>query len=390
MITLRANQIVSGLALTIFAGGLGLSAYVGTELGLADHPPSHRFGDARRARARRPPRARPDPVRPVRAGLRVLGPHGCSSALYLARTRFGLNVRAVGEAPASADAMGINVTLYRYVHVLVGGAFAGVGGACYSLSITPGWTAGDTLVGGAGWIAIALVIFAFWRAELCLVGAYLFGALSALPFALQARDVDVDARVPLRPAVRDDDRRARARLDRAREAKAGRSGGARGSVRARGDARTALVDVLTPRSLDEALASEGRASGRRADPGRDRRDGRAQLRPQRARRPSSTSTRSRELRGWSRENGTLRLGAGLTYTEAMQRRARGGAARARRGVAHGRLAADPQPRDDRRKPRHGVARRRRAPAAARRGRRRRARERARRAARSRSATSCSA
>ncbi len=112
-------------------------------------------------------------------------------ALYLGRTRWGLNVRAVGEAPASADAMGINVTLYRYVHVLVGGAFAGVAGSCYSLSITAGWTSGDTLVGGAGWIAIALVIFAFWRAELCLVGAYLFGALSALPFALQARDVQV-------------------------------------------------------------------------------------------------------------------------------------------------------------------------------------------------------
>ncbi len=111
--------------------------------------------------------------------------------LYLGRTRLGLNVRAVGEAPASADAMGINVALYRYAHVLAGGAFAGVGGACYSLSITAGWTVGDTLVNGAGWIAIALVIFAFWRAELCLVGAYLFGALSALPFALQARDVDV-------------------------------------------------------------------------------------------------------------------------------------------------------------------------------------------------------
>jgi simple sugar transport system permease protein len=87
--------------------------------------------------------------------------------------------------------MGISVTRYRYVHVIVGGALAGVGGACYSLSITPGWVAGDTLVGGAGWIAIALVIFAFWRAELCLVGAYLFGALSALPFALQAHDVQV-------------------------------------------------------------------------------------------------------------------------------------------------------------------------------------------------------
>src|ERR671923_1045469 len=109
-------------------------------------------------------------------------------AVSLARTRLGLNVRAVGEAPASADAMGINVALYRYLHVLAGGALAGVGGACYSLSITPGWVAGDTLVNGAGWIAIALVIFAFWRAELCLVGAYLFGGLSALPSALQAKD----------------------------------------------------------------------------------------------------------------------------------------------------------------------------------------------------------
>jgi general nucleoside transport system permease protein len=189
-ITLRANQIVSGLALTIFAGGLGFSAYLGTELGLADAPATHRFGE----------------LDVLGLGdLPVVGPIVFDQSalvyaswiltllvgLYVARTRFGLNVRAVGEAPAAADAMGIDVSLYRYVHVIVGGAFAGVGGACYSLSITPGWVAGDTLVGGAGWIAIALVIFAFWRAELCLVGAYLFGGLSALPFALQARDVDV-------------------------------------------------------------------------------------------------------------------------------------------------------------------------------------------------------
>ena len=190
VITLRANQIVSGLALTIFAGGLGLSAYVGNELGLADLPASHQFAD----------------LDVLGLGdLPVLGPILFDQSalvyaswvvtllmvVYLGRTRWGLNLRAVGEAPASADAMGINVTLYRYVHVLAGGAFAGVAGACYSLSITPGWTSGDTLVGGAGWIAIALVIFAFWRAELCLVGAYVFGALSALPFALQAREVDV-------------------------------------------------------------------------------------------------------------------------------------------------------------------------------------------------------
>jgi general nucleoside transport system permease protein len=189
-ITMRASQIVSGLALTIFAGGVGLSAYFGNELHLADLPATHQFSS----------------LDVLGLGdLWVFGPILFDQsalvyaswvltllvALYLDRTRFGLNVRAVGEAPASADAMGINVTLYRYVHVLVGGAFAGVGGACYSLSITAGWTSGDTLVGGAGWIAIALVIFAFWRAELCLVGAYLFGGLAALPFALQAHDVTV-------------------------------------------------------------------------------------------------------------------------------------------------------------------------------------------------------
>ena len=186
VVSLRASQIVSGLALTIFAGGLGLSSYLGNDLGLADLPPSHQFGEI-------------DVF-----GLKdvsVVGPilfHQSALvyaswalvvlvALYLMRTRLGLNVRAVGESPGAADAMGINVARYRYAHVLAGGAFAGVGGACYSLAITPGWTAGDSLVGGAGWIAIALVIFSFWRPELCLVGAYLFGGLSGgLPSALQA------------------------------------------------------------------------------------------------------------------------------------------------------------------------------------------------------------
>ena len=97
-------------------------------------------------------------------------------ALYLSRTRIGLNVRAVGESPAAADAMGINVAAYRYAHTIAGGALAGVGGACFTLSITPQWV--DGLTQGAGWIAIALVIFAFWRPDLCLVGAYFFGAFS--------------------------------------------------------------------------------------------------------------------------------------------------------------------------------------------------------------------
>jgi simple sugar transport system permease protein len=83
--------------------------------------------------------------------------------------------------------MGISVAGYRYAHTLAGGAFAGVGGACFTLAITPQWT--DGLTQGAGWIAIALVIFAFWRPALCLVGAYLFGAFEVLPVNLQARGI---------------------------------------------------------------------------------------------------------------------------------------------------------------------------------------------------------
>jgi simple sugar transport system permease protein len=185
VVTLRANQIVSGLALTIFAGVAGLSSYLGNDLDLARSPAGHQFQEIF-------PKSWQD--------LKVVGPilFGQSAlvyaswvcvalvALYLTRTRVGLNLRAVGEAPEAADAMGVNVASYRYAHTLVGGAFAGVGGATFSLSITPQWIAG--LTQGAGWIAIALVIFSFWRPTLCLVGAYIFGSFSYLPFALQSRD----------------------------------------------------------------------------------------------------------------------------------------------------------------------------------------------------------
>jgi general nucleoside transport system permease protein len=181
---LRANQIVSGLALTIFAGAAGLSSYLGNDLNLSGSPAEHAFSGLDIAGL---------------GDLPVLGPILFDQSalvylswllvlaigVYLARTRPGLNLRAVGESPASADAMGIDVTAYRYTHTLLGGALAGIGGACFSLQITPQWVGG--LTGGAGWIAVALVIFAFWRPDLCLVGAYLFGAFSALPSTLQAR-----------------------------------------------------------------------------------------------------------------------------------------------------------------------------------------------------------
>jgi general nucleoside transport system permease protein len=184
VVSLRASQIVSGLALTIF--GLGLASYLGNDLGLADVPAKHQFSEIdvfglKDAAVVGPILFHQNALVYVSWALVAL------IAFYLGRTRPGLNVRAVGENPGAADAMGISVTRYRYAHVLAGGALAGIGGACYSLSITPGWTDGDSLVGGAGWIAIALVIFSFWRPELCLVGAYLFGGLSGgLPSALQA------------------------------------------------------------------------------------------------------------------------------------------------------------------------------------------------------------
>ena len=186
VITLRASQIVSGLALTIFAGAAGLSSYLGNDLNLADAPARHTFHSLFPSSIQRWPI-----VGPIVFGQNVLvyASWACVIAvwLYLSKTRPGLNVRAVGESPATADAMGISVTAYRYVHTLVGGAFAGVAGATFTLAITPQWVSGVT--GGAGWIAIALVIFAFWRPELCLVGAYFFGALQALAPQLQAREI---------------------------------------------------------------------------------------------------------------------------------------------------------------------------------------------------------
>jgi ABC-type uncharacterized transport system permease subunit len=188
VVTLRANQIVSGLALTIFAGAAGLSSYLGNDRSLAGKPAKHQFQEIFPTSWQDLP-----VIGPIVFGqsLLVYASWLCVAlvALYLTRTRLGLNLRAVGESPAAADAMGVNVSRYRYAHTLVGGAFAGVGGAAFSLSITPQWV--DGLTQGAGWIAIALVIFAFWRPTLCLLGAYFFGAFTALPFALQGHGVTV-------------------------------------------------------------------------------------------------------------------------------------------------------------------------------------------------------
>ena len=187
-VTLKTNQTVAGLAITIFAGAVGLSSYFANIWGVSKNPVPRQirrldvFG-----------LADTPIVGPIIFNQTILTYVSwvlvVLATVYLFRTRFGLQLRAVGESPQTADAMGINVVKYRYVHTILGGALAGIGGVFYSLAIVPTWV--DGMTKGAGWIAIALVIFGFWRPSLTLLGAYLFGALQSLGSTLKARGVNI-------------------------------------------------------------------------------------------------------------------------------------------------------------------------------------------------------
>ncbi len=178
VITLRGDQVVSGLALTFL--GTGLSAVLGAPL----------------VEVRQAPRLPTVPI-PGLAELPILGPilfqHNVIVYLgfllvpcawfYIYRTRPGLTLRALGEHPAAADAMGVNVYAQRYFYVMLGGLLAGMSGAALTLAITPLWIEGITA--GQGWIAVGLVIFAGWNPLQAAVGSYLFGAIRRLPLDLQ-------------------------------------------------------------------------------------------------------------------------------------------------------------------------------------------------------------
>ncbi len=183
-LTLTANQVATGLALTIF--GIGLSAlaggdYVGQTVdvfgsvfptGLAEHP-----------------------------FWRVI--FGYSPIVYfsiimvfavrwfLRSTRAGLILRAVGESDTSAHSIGYPVIGVRYMAVLFGGAMAGIAGCFYSLVLTPMWA--EQLTAGRGWSALALVVFASWRPGRLLLGAYLFGLVMTLELHLKAAGVSLVA-----------------------------------------------------------------------------------------------------------------------------------------------------------------------------------------------------
>jgi ABC-type uncharacterized transport system permease subunit len=187
-VSLRANQVVTGLTLTIFGGGFaGLVGrdVVGVPLAIGIRDsfntiPIPFLSDI-------PLIGKPlfDQDILVYAGFLVM----ILMIFYFKKTRAGLNTRAVGENAAAADASGINVTLYKYVNIIIGGALCGLGGAYMTLVTIPVWQ--ENVVAGRGWIAVALVIFASWRPAKALLGALVFGALSILGYRLQAMGISV-------------------------------------------------------------------------------------------------------------------------------------------------------------------------------------------------------
>ena len=179
-VTLQADQVVSGLAITFL--GAGISVVLGEGLskaGAVSLLPAYSI--------------------PILSQIPILGPIFFTAQsimvyigylliplawYYINRTRPGLHLRAVGEQPAAADSLGINVYKLRYFYVFVGGVLAGLAGATISLAISPGWFS-ELTTGGQGWIAIGLVIFAQWDPLRAAVGAYAFGALRRLILDIQ-------------------------------------------------------------------------------------------------------------------------------------------------------------------------------------------------------------
>ncbi len=179
-ITLKADQVVSGLALTML--GVGISLVLGEGLSKAGTIS-----------------LLPDFTVPLLSQIPLIGPvfftnHNILVYVgyiftplawyYINRTRPGLHLRAVGESPSAADAMGISVNRLRYFYVFVGGLLAGLAGATISLAISPGWFS-ELTTAGQGWIAVGLVIFAQWDPWRAAFGSYTFGALRRLILDIQ-------------------------------------------------------------------------------------------------------------------------------------------------------------------------------------------------------------
>jgi len=182
-LTLVANQVATGLALTLL--GLGLSGLIGESL--VGQP------GARLAKLDIPVLTDIPFLGPVVFGQDVLVYVSIllavATAHVLFRTRLGLVVRAVGNSHDSAHALGYGVIAVRYGCVMFGGGCAGLAGAYLSLAYTPQWI--ENMTAGRGWIALALVVFASWRPARVAVGAYLFGTVMILGFYVQALGIGI-------------------------------------------------------------------------------------------------------------------------------------------------------------------------------------------------------
>ncbi len=187
-VTFRANQVVSGLTLTIF--GTGFASFMGQGLMGETVPPGMKLFFA-------------DFKIPFLGDIPILGQIFFNqgilvysgylltiiAGLYIYRTQIGLNLRAVGENTAAADAAGINVSLYKYIHVVIGGVLCGLAGAYLSLVYIPSWQ--ENVTAGRGWIAVALVIFCKWNPYRVMMGAFLFGGLDIIGFRIQKFDIHI-------------------------------------------------------------------------------------------------------------------------------------------------------------------------------------------------------
>ncbi len=198
-VTLRANQNVTGLTLTVF--GTGVANFIGEQIKTLAPVGTAFMSEGLKAA-----------LTPLKlgaaSGLPVVGKLVFSHSiltylallcailmsLYLSRTRRGLNLRAVGENPAAADAMGISVTRYKYAHIMLGGGLSGLGGVYISMVTCLGnWQ--PNIVAGQGWIAVALVIFASWRPLRAVLGSLVFGALSVLRLYISKDVADIPAAI---------------------------------------------------------------------------------------------------------------------------------------------------------------------------------------------------
>ncbi|HEY5718533.1 MAG TPA: ABC transporter permease [Motiliproteus sp.] len=185
VLTLLANQVATGLAMTLF--GVGLSALLGAGFVGTTVAPL------------------PVLALPLLQDIPWLGAllfkHNLlvylswllvpGLALFIYRTRAGLILRAVGESPSSAHALGYPVIRIRYLALLCGGALAGVGGSFLSLVSTPMWS--ENMTAGRGWVALALVVFASWKPGRVLLGAYMFGGVTILQLHGQGAGLSIPA-----------------------------------------------------------------------------------------------------------------------------------------------------------------------------------------------------